>query len=140
MLVGSGRCFLSLLITKNSSLQSYCGHSATGRGQVWPGLSCPALVPLSPNESVTSPWSPGKKCFSHANPSTPAQGRGREHTACSAPCYQNSCRLAPMNTAQNGNMDISEVQLEKQDRSKETTSLREFVQDDRALTQTVCVC
>lgn len=135
MLVGSGRCFLSLLITKPSSfsLQPYCGHSATGKGQVWPGLSCPALVPLIPNELGTSPQSPGKKCFSHTNPSTPAQGHGGKHAACSAPCYQNGCQPASVNTGQSGNADISEVILEERDQSKETTSLHAFVEDDRLL-------
>lgn len=37
------------------SLTVLCECSAKGRGQVWPGLSCPALVPLSPNDLVTSP-------------------------------------------------------------------------------------
>lgn len=37
-------------------------------------------------------------------------------------------------------MDVSEVQLAKQDRSKDTTSLREFVEDDQAPAQTIRVC
>lgn len=113
------------------SLTIPCEWSAKGRGQVWPGLSCPALVPLSPKDLVTSPLSPGRKCFSHADPSTPVEGCGGQHAACSAPCYQNSCWPALVNTGQNGNLGASEVLLEKRDWSKETSSLCEFVEDDQ---------
>lgn len=101
------------------SLTVLCECSAKGRGQVWPGLSCPALMPLSPNDLVTSPLSPGRKCLSHADPSTPVQGCGAEHAACSVPCYQNSCWPATVSTGQNGNLDVSEVDLEKWDWSNE---------------------
>lgn len=113
------------------SLTILCEYSAKGRGQVWPGLSCPALVPLSTNDLVTSPLSPWRKCFSHADPSTPVQGCGGEHAACSVPCYQNSCWPALVNTGQNGDVDASEFHLEKRDWSKQTSTLCEFVEDDQ---------